>query len=400
LRGLSILEALKKLGYSVTLLSSTLSSDTAWTGSAITALRDAGAADVQIFEPTRVDRKVMGFLKRVHKRRHTEPRCGSLVYTPPGMRIWFSHRMRCIRPTQVLISYAFWGPLNSLVKYVLPGAHAVSTIDSIDILARQTQLRQQIWAALPGSPVDPDLVHDEVLDEHYFTDTPFPRDASEFAEYDRFDNTIAISTPDWRIIKANTKSTNAVLIPASFPHTSTVNSYSSPAIFATGPNPFNIHGYVYFVRKVLPPVLQCDPSFRLDVLGYAGTVVRGVPGVNLCGYVANLPSAYASAAFALSPVLGGTGQQLKIVEAMAHGLPVVAFRSVAEGSPIIHGVNGLLAGDAAEFAQHVLRLWRDRQLCREMGQAARQQIQDHWSQAHTTQQLGRLLEHEHRVYRQ
>jgi glycosyltransferase involved in cell wall biosynthesis len=386
-----MLQALCQLGYSVTLLSSTLSSDTEWTSAGVCAAREAGAADVRIFEPTRVDRKLIGFLKRVHKRRSTRPSVSSLVYTPPGMRVWFAQRMRAIRPRQVVINYAFWSPLNSLVKYTLPGTRVVSTIDTHDILARQTQLRQRIWDALPGSPIDADLVHDDVLHENYFRDIPFPGDAQEFAEYDRFDNTIAISTTDQRIIEAHTKRTNVALIPASFPSIGTLNSYSSPAIFATGPNPFNVHGYVYFVRKVLPIVLRSDPTFRLDVLGYIGTLVRGAPGVNLRGYVPHLTATYAAARFAISPVLGGTGQQVKIVEAMAHGLPVIAFRSVAEGSPIVHEVNGLLAGEAAEFAQHVLRLWRDRDLCRKLGQAARQEIRDHWSQAMTTQQLGRLL---------
>lgn len=52
---------------------------------------------------------------------------------------------------------------------------------------------------------------------------------------------------------------------------------------------------------------------------------------------------YQQAKFAICPLIGGTGQQVKIIEAMAHGLPVVALHNVSESSPIEHGVNGFIA---------------------------------------------------------
>jgi hypothetical protein len=274
-----------------------------------------------------------------------------------------------------------------------------SIIDSHDLLARQAQLRAMLWQAFPTMPIQPDRVDERVLSEDYFVRMPFPRDAGEFAEYDRFDHTLAISSSDRRVIQAHTYRTNVALVPASCDVVATSNSYASDAMFATGPNPFNIHGYVYFVRKVLPRVLEGEPSFRLDVLGYVSSVVQPVAGVQLRGFVDDLGPCYASARFAISPVLGGTGQQVKIVEAMAHGVPVIAFKSVAEGSPIEHGVNGLLADSAAEFAEHVVRLWRDRRLCQQLGHAAREEIRANWSQAQTTQRLGQVLTDERRVHR-
>ena len=54
--------------------------------------------------------------------------------------------------------------------------------------------------------------------------------------------------------------------------------------------------------------------------------VRPAESVTLRGFVNDLDPLLASARFAICPVFGGTGQQIKIVEAIARGLPVVALR--------------------------------------------------------------------------
>ncbi|HEY9703429.1 MAG TPA: glycosyltransferase, partial [Allocoleopsis sp.] len=102
-------------------------------------------------------------------------------------------------------------------------------------------------------------------------------------------------------------------------------------------------------------------------------------GVELSGFVPDLTPVYTHSSFAICPLIGGTGQQVKIVEAMAHGLPVIALINVADSSPIQHGVNGFIANNAQEFAQYCLQLWQDRKLCQTMGIAARKTIYEQFS---------------------
>jgi glycosyltransferase involved in cell wall biosynthesis len=112
----------------------------------------------------------------------------------------------------------------------------------------------------------------------------------------------------------------------------------------------------------------------LQVTGYCSDRVAAEDNVVRGGFVPDLVPVYERARFLVCPVFGGTGQQVKIVEAMAHGLPVVALRRVADRSPLLHGVNGLVAECAEEFAQHVIRLWHDTELCRRLGTAARETV--------------------------
>ncbi|MGH9786943.1 MAG: glycosyltransferase, partial [Terriglobia bacterium] len=67
-------------------------------------------------------------------------------------------------------------------------------------------------------------------------------------------------------------------------------------------------------------------------------------------------------------------------EAMSHGIPVVAARIGALSELVEDGVSGLLfePGDPRDLAEKVTRLWDDPQLCRRLGQAARQRAMNLW----------------------
>jgi Glycosyltransferase len=149
---------------------------------------------------------------------------------------------------------------------------------------------------------------------------------------------------------------------------------------------------LYFVKKVLPRVLRRAPSFLLKVTGsFPFKTPLAAAGVTLSGFVPDLKPVYESARFFVCPVFGGTGQQIKIVEAMAHGLPVVALRFAAERSPVRHEVNGLIADNAEQFAEHTVRLWNDAALCRRLGDAARETVASEFSSDRLTDALSRIL---------
>jgi len=72
-------------------------------------------------------------------------------------------------------------------------------------------------------------------------------------------------------------------------------------------------------------------------------------------------------------------------EAMSHGIPVVASRLGALDGTVVDGKTGLLAtaGDAADFAEKISRIWNDRDLARRLGRGAREHVVANFSrQAH------------------
>ncbi len=109
------------------------------------------------------------------------------------------------------------------------------------------------------------------------------------------------------------------------------------------------------------------------------------PRVQALGFVADLRDAYASASCAVVPLLQGGGTPLKLIEALAYGLPVVATPRAAAGLELRDGEHCLIAGDAETFAAALVRVLRDG--APEIARAGRELARERYS----IEALGTLL---------
>jgi polysaccharide biosynthesis protein PslH len=115
-------------------------------------------------------------------------------------------------------------------------------------------------------------------------------------------------------------------------------------------------------RFLCGPVLDAlrrrlDHAVRIDIVG-AGSPdgIANVSGVRLHGYIADTSPFYAAAHVATAPLRAGGGTRIKVLEAFAHQVPVVATSIGAAGLEVEHGRDLLLADDAEGFADACLRL--------------------------------------------
>jgi len=83
-----------------------------------------------------------------------------------------------------------------------------------------------------------------------------------------------------------------------------------------------------------------------------------------------------------------------ILEAMASGLPVVAFRTGGVAEIVRHGETGYIAesGDKASAVEHLLRLVGNSVLRAQMGQAARQHVEDYYALSRLPKVLSEFYE--------
>jgi glycosyltransferase involved in cell wall biosynthesis len=116
-------------------------------------------------------------------------------------------------------------------------------------------------------------------------------------------------------------------------------------------------GLAWFVREVLPLVYAQTPA-TLDVVGHPPERPISARGVSYVGTVPDLATWYERAHVAIVPVFEGSGTRLKVIEAMAHGRPVVSTRLGAEGLPIESPAHYLQADRAAAFADSLLNVAR------------------------------------------
>ncbi len=76
------------------------------------------------------------------------------------------------------------------------------------------------------------------------------------------------------------------------------------------------------------------------------------------------------------PLRIGGGTRLKILEAMAMGKPVVSTSVGCEGLEMVEGRDLLVANQPEEFAQAVLRLFRDPPLMTRIGKAGHRVVRE------------------------
>jgi succinoglycan biosynthesis protein ExoO len=125
----------------------------------------------------------------------------------------------------------------------------------------------------------------------------------------------------------------------------------------------NVDGMLWFLEKVWPRIRTQRPDARLTVAGDVCSSLPAMarqPGVVLLGRVADLGPLYRRADVVISPLRFGSGLKIKLVEALAHGKPIVATTVTAQG--FAHLLEGAvaLADTPHEFAAQVMQLLADK----------------------------------------
>ncbi len=120
----------------------------------------------------------------------------------------------------------------------------------------------------------------------------------------------------------------------------------------------NVDAMRWFLAEVWPLIRARRGDARLVVAGSVCTALAGATpeGVLLLGRVADLAGHYRRADVVIAPLRVGSGLKIKLVEALAHGKPVVATRLTAQGVTEQLGGSVVLADSAADFAEATLAL--------------------------------------------
>jgi glycosyltransferase involved in cell wall biosynthesis len=107
----------------------------------------------------------------------------------------------------------------------------------------------------------------------------------------------------------------------------------------------------------------------LTVVGEASTARRrelGDDRLRFAGYVDEVGAELGRHRAMVAPVLGGTGIKTKVLDGLAHQLPIVATTAAVTGLGLLPGLDALISDDPAGFAAHVLRLRDDPEAARRL----------------------------------
>ncbi|MGH9465031.1 MAG: glycosyltransferase [Thermoanaerobaculia bacterium] len=146
--------------------------------------------------------------------------------------------------------------------------------------------------------------------------------------------------------------------------------------------PTNVDAALFFHREIFPTVRRAVPNARLWLVGRRPTsAVRRLaadPDVTVTGFVEDLRPYLQRAAVAVDPLRAGAGLQNKVLVSMAAGLPVVLTPIANEGIDLPPDLV-LLAAEPQEFARQVIRLLREPELGRRLGERGRRFVLERWS---------------------
>ncbi|KKQ48537.1 MAG: Glycosyl transferase group 1 [Candidatus Woesebacteria bacterium GW2011_GWC1_38_13] len=88
--------------------------------------------------------------------------------------------------------------------------------------------------------------------------------------------------------------------------------------------------------------------------------------------------AYSSAGVMITPIEGGGGTRIKILEAMAAGLPVISTSTGIAGLNVTDGENVFIADGPSEMAKKAKRLLEDKDLALKIGRNAREHVRKYF----------------------
>jgi O-antigen biosynthesis protein len=149
----------------------------------------------------------------------------------------------------------------------------------------------------------------------------------------------------------------------------------------------NIEAAEILARQVFPLLRQRLPELRCIIAGRNPSVrVQALAGggVSVLANPADMGIAFDQAGVLVSALASGAGSRLKLIEAAACGVPIVATPFSAEGLALNAGHDYLAANTPAKLAEHAARVLTDPMLADQLARRARQRVEQHHDFEHLT----------------
>lgn len=164
----------------------------------------------------------------------------------------------------------------------------------------------------------------------------------------------------------------------------------------------NIDGVTYFVEEAWPAIQGDFPALRFTVVGRnPPEKIRALAaraGVEVTGTVPDVRPYYHEAFAAVVPLRVGGGTRLKVLEAMAAGVPVVSTTVGVEGLRLRPGVHFRLADSPSAFHREIAGLRGDPSRWGQIAAAGRKLAAETYDWQHVCAELiatyGRMLKAE------
>jgi glycosyltransferase involved in cell wall biosynthesis len=161
----------------------------------------------------------------------------------------------------------------------------------------------------------------------------------------------------------------------------------------------NLAGMQWFLDCVWPTVLKTCSDARLIIAGRGGDKLK-IPNqtsrtVQVLGFVRSLDNLYKSASVAICPIFSGGGTRIKIIEAAAHGVPVVSTALGAEGLDFKDNHSILIRENPSSFSQAIVELMANEEISNHISDMASRVVLDCYERGFVIDELVSALHEEY-----
>jgi GT2 family glycosyltransferase len=145
----------------------------------------------------------------------------------------------------------------------------------------------------------------------------------------------------------------------------------------------NVDAAQWLAKAIFPLIRAARPDMDLHLVGSrmpeSILALDEIPGIVVHGFVEDLEPLLNSVRASVAPLRYGAGVKGKVNQAMSHGLPVVATSCAAEGMYLDHERDVLIADQARDFADEVIRLDQDEALWNRLAEGGLANVEAHFS---------------------
>lgn len=144
----------------------------------------------------------------------------------------------------------------------------------------------------------------------------------------------------------------------------------------------NIDAMEYYLDTIHPLTRQHLPGAHFAAIGSeppAGLRARAADDVTITGHIPDIDPWFAHARLSIAPLRFGAGVKGKVLRSMGQGLPVVATTIAAEGLYATHGEDILIVDEPAAFAAAIATLYEDADLWARLSIGGRAVVAEHFS---------------------